>query len=143
MNTDALRQLYADYLEQAHSLERNRRLGEGLFGFGRRPADDPCHELFVKAVSETMLALAEEQDAATVAEAMRWICDAPLMFPDEPPSIYWVLMAAHGGMLAGISSLGIQDAKALYDHYDLTWPREKRMPLQQQVHKALKKAAGC
>ena len=143
MNTDMLKQLYADYLEQARSLERNRRLGEGLFGFGRRPADDPCHEQFVKAVYETVQTLAEEQDTATVAEAIRWICDAPLTFPDEPPSIYWVLMAAHGGMLAGIPSLSAQDAKDLYDHYDATWPKDKRMPLQQQVHKALKKAAKC
>ena len=36
MSMDELRQLYTDYLEQARFLEKNRRLGEGFLGFGRR-----------------------------------------------------------------------------------------------------------
>lgn len=142
MSMDELRQLYTDYLEQARALEKNRRLGEGFLGFGRRPADDPCHLRFVEDVNRTVQIIAEEDDAETVAEALRWICDAPLRFPEEPASVYWTLMAAHVGMLAGIPFLNRQDAKDLLEHYETTWPKKERMPLQQQVCKALKKAAG-
>lgn len=142
MKAAEIQALYEDYLEKARAAERDRRPGEGLFGFGRRPADDPCHQAFLQALHRAAEAPAGEEDARETAEALRWICDAPIRFREDPPSIYWTLVAAHGAMSAAIPRLSPGDARELSAHYEASWPKARRMPVQMQVLKALRRAAA-
>lgn len=141
MQADEIRAIYADYLEKAREAERRRRPGDGLFGFGRKPADDPCHADFLKALREAVEALAQTGSDGEMAETLRLICDAPSACAQEPPGIYWTLVAAHGAMPAGIPSLDRREARELYEHYAAAWPKVRRMPVQRQVLKALREAA--
>ena len=47
---ERIRKLYEGYLKTAEELEKNRKIGDGLFGLGHGPEDDPCHERLEKAL---------------------------------------------------------------------------------------------
>ena len=50
--TDRFETMFRTYLEAVDNAERNRKLGEGMFGFPGGPANHPCHEQFVKQLEE-------------------------------------------------------------------------------------------
>lgn len=138
MTVDELRAIYAQYLEEAQGLEKKRRFGDGLFGFGRRPADHPCHERLVEDVTGAVRAMAEE-GSPELAAALDLICDAPGEHPD-PPSIHWTLVAAQGAMLAAIPALTPAEAAALRGRFAAAHPRSRRMPVEEEILRALEKA---
>ena len=50
-----IRTLYEAYLEKAMDVELKHNPADGIFGFGRKTSDDPCHEKFaedLKAVEQ-------------------------------------------------------------------------------------------
>ncbi|MBR4710959.1 MAG: hypothetical protein IKP10_02930 [Clostridia bacterium] len=140
MNTEELRALYARYLEEAGSLEKKKRFTDGLFGFGRRTADHPCHERLAADVHEAVRAMAGEGSPG-LAEALRLIADAPGEHP-EPPSIHWTLVAAQNAILGAVPALTPAEAAGLYAHFEHTHPRSRRMPNEEQILKALRERAG-
>ena len=133
--------LYREYLNEAERVERERKPGEGLFGLGKKPADDPCHERFAKALETALKDFAAlEPDSPRVREVLSHIYRAPAEHR-EPLSAYWMLCAVHGFTLELIDRLDAEDAAALFNGYAKEFRRWERLPVQQQVYAALKRAA--
>ena len=136
-----IRALYREYLDEAERVERERTPGEGLFGIGKKPSDDPCHERFANALETALRDLAAlEPDSPRVCEVLSLIYRAPAEHR-EPASAYWMLCAVHGFTLKLIERLSAEDAAALLNGYAKDFPRWERLPVQQQVYAALKRAA--
>lgn len=132
--------LYAAYLEKAETLERERKPGQGLFGFGQTPADDPCHEAFVLGLKEMLACF---QKAGIASERLYEILDFVFHAPQEhrePASVYWTLIAAHSAAVEAAAALRPEHAQRLCERYDSDYPRRTRLPVQKQVMKALDSA---
>ena len=133
--------LYAQYLEQAVEAEQNRRLTDGMFGFGKKPADDPCHTQFIEALQQTLQAYAQSESEPTeLKELLSMIFRMPTEHR-EPKSAYWMLLAAHGTVRELIPKLTPDDAAALTKEYAKLYRKWERLPVQDEVYKALQKAA--
>ena len=136
-----IRSLYQEYLDAAERVERERKPGDGLFGLGKKPSDDPCHERFTTALETALRDFAAPgPDSRQVREVLAHIYEAPVEHR-EPASAYWMLNAVHGFTLELIERLSTEDAAALLARYAEAFPRRERLPVQQQVYTALKRAA--
>ena len=134
--------LYGAYVEKATQLEINRKPGQGLFGIGTKPADDPCHERFILDLRKLTGAFAEEgASPEAVREVLAYIFRAPLEHRD-PASIYWTLIAAHSAAQDLAGRLSPADAEALRAQYARDYRRWNRLPIQDKVLAALKDAAS-
>ena len=133
-----IRALYDAYLETALALEADRKPGQGLLGFGKKPADDPCHPQFAEDLRVALAELeAEDPDSARRRAVLELILFAPTEHR-EPLSVYWMLVAVHGLTPSLIRGLDPADAAALGDRYGKTYPRWERLPIQKDVFRALK-----
>ncbi len=134
---NALQALYKDYIEKALAAEKNRKPADGLFGFGKKAADDPCHEQFSESVETELKAFAETSpDSAEVRCVLEFMFQTPTAH-QEPVSIYWMLEAVQGFAIPLIEKLSPQDAKRLKELYGSLYPRLQRLPIQNQVYDAL------
>jgi hypothetical protein len=135
------RALYRAYLAEAERVERERKPGEGLFGVGKKPSDDPCHERFATELETLLNAFdAQAPESAQVRELLSYLYLAPKEHP-EPRSAFWMLCAVHGLTLDLTARLNRTDAAALFSLYAESYPRWDRLPVQQQVYSALKRAS--
>ena len=137
-----LEALYAGYLKTVQELEDNRKLGEGMFGFKGGPADNPCHDRFAEDL-RAMLAdfAAAGPDSADVRALLESIYAAPRRFP-RPRTAMWMLLAVHGLTAILIPLLEKEDAAALRKSYAAAYKRWERLPVQQQILRALEQAAS-
>lgn len=132
-----LHQLYQQYISQALALESKRQPGQGLFGMGSKPADDPCHEIFVKSAAETAAALALSQPSGEeTAALLRRIFQAPSQHP-TPLSLYWTLIAAQRCALPLIPLLSPEEAGVLLKEFGQLFRPWQRMPVQKEVMQLL------
>ena len=136
-----LRALYEGYLTEAEAAERSAAPGAGLFGFGKGPEDDPCHDRFVAALRAFYeeLAILKTQ-SGTVRELMEYACAAPRENP-RPRSAYWMLIAVQGLTIPLAERLNPADAGALAELYEKSCRRSERLPVQKQLIDALRAAA--
>ena len=133
--------LYRTYLEQAIRAEENRKIGEGLFGIGKKPADDPCHTQFIDSLQT---ALDTYADSSPASADIKEVLSLVFRFPTEhcePASAYWMLLAAHGTVFKLIPLLSPSDAAELASEYGKLYRRWERLPVQKDVIKALQKAS--
>ena len=138
---EQVRFLYETYIEQGEKLEANRKFTDGLFGFGKKPSDDPCHANFVQALKEHLEDWTRRgADSARLREAAAFIFQAPKEH-EKPLSVYWPLGAAQASVQAVIPGLNREDAQALAEQFKAIYRRWERMPAQEQMLKALEKAA--
>ena len=136
---EQVKALYGRYTEQATALEQNRKIGEGLLGFGKKPADDPCHMRFAEELAALLRSFAaEEPDSFAAAQVSEYVFRAQSEFR-QILSIYWMLSAVHGATEPLIGYLSEEDAQRLLALYDREVPRRERLPVQKQVYKLLKK----
>jgi hypothetical protein len=82
----------------------------------------------------------EKPDSAALRPVLEKLLRAAKDHP-EPKSAYWMLVAVQGLSRELIPGLSREDAAALMKDYERTWPRHTRLPVQDDVLKALKKAA--
>ena len=135
-----MERLTEDYLADADKLERSRRPNE-LFGLKFGPSDDPLHERFARDMAELMGDFAaEEPDSSALRAVLEKLFNAAKANP-EPRSAYWMLIAVQGLSKELIPALCREDAAALAKDYESVWPRRSRLPVQDDVLRALKKAA--
>lgn len=133
--------LYLQYLADAASAEKKQKLTDGMFGFGKKAADDPCHSAFYDALKALLETYAGEQpDSADVREVLSFIYQEPLQHR-EPPSIYWMLIAAHGLTGSLTALLTAEDAAVLYQAYAKNYRCWERLPVQKDIYRKLKQAA--
>ena len=141
MPTAAIRKIYDTYLEKALTAEKNRKPTDGMFGIGKKPGDDPCHAEFADALEAALKEYAASApDPAAVRELLSFMYMRPKSHED-PKSIYWMLIAVHGLTAELIPLLGRADAAALQKEYGAAFRRWERLPVQQQVFRALTQAA--
>ena len=140
MNVGELRALYESYLRKAEEVEQGRKPFDGVFGLGRKPGDDLCHDRFVEEIEEWIRAFRDTMpDSVAAREVLEMMFHAPRDLP-APQSAYWILMAVQGYGQMLIPQLSPQDAAELAADYEKTFPRRERMPVQKQLLAALKQA---
>ena len=134
-----LEALYGGYLDTVAALERDRRFGDGIFGMKGGPGDDPCHERFAEELRGLLDEFASAAPASgDVRELLGWICDAPLAHR-EPRTAYWMLIAVQGLTRPLLDVLAPEDAAALRQKLEKSYPRYARMPVQNELLRELKK----
>lgn len=133
--------LYRDYIRKAEELEKNRKIGDGLFGLTPGPADDPCHERFAQELEALLKACAGSAPGSeTAAEILRFQFAAPQVH-QEPKSLYWMLIAVQGLGGALADCLSPAEAASLAAEYGALYPRRLRLPVQKQLLKTLERKA--
>ena len=141
MNIDSLEELYESYYAKALKVEQDRKPGEGIFGIGKKPADDPCHDRFVADLKDWLETFSEtEPDSAAVREVLSLIYMAPKKYP-EPKSAYWMLVAVQGLTIDLIPRLTAEDAAALDAEFSTAYKRWERLPAQKQILDELNRMA--
>ena len=71
---DTVRQIYLQYAADADAAERRHSPADGLFGLGKRAADDPCHTACLESLSAALTAFRQENpDSAAVREVLACI----------------------------------------------------------------------
>ena len=141
MVLDDIKALYAEYASEVERLEGSRKLGDGLFGMGKKVSDDPCHDRFSDRLEELLKDFAATSPASSeVSEVLSYIYNVQKDHRDFV-SAYWLMNAVHGFTVELISFLTPQDACELAEQYEKVCPRSERFPVQKRVLKALKSAA--
>ena len=136
-----LEALYQSSIQAVQELEKNRRIGDGLFGLRPGPADDPCHDRFAADLDALLKDFAAScPDSAACAAVLRYLFTAPEAWRDLK-SAYWMLIAVQGLGAGLIESLNAADAGELERFYAGRYPRRERLPVQTQILKKLQKQA--
>ena len=130
---DTVRQLYEAYLAKTEQLERDRKPGDGLFGMGSGPANDPCHDRFAEELEAVLGAMARETlSSGQVRSVLEYIYRMPLE-NKENSLAYWMLLAVHNLTVELAQRLDAPDAEALWRDYRKKYPRRDRLPSQKRV----------
>ena len=141
MILDKVKELYDEYIAQVQKLEKEKKIGDGLFGMGKKISDDPCHECFSDKLEKLLKEYAVSKPAsAEIREVLSYIYSVQKE-NKEYLSAYWLMNAVHGFTFELIDMLSGEDASAVYELYDKNCPRRERFPVQKKVLKALKLAA--
>lgn len=137
-----IEELYRCYLEKVNKLESERRPADGLFGIGKSPADDPCHDQFAEEL-ETMLNrfTAQSPEHGEIMKVLAFIYRMPQEHR-EPVSAYWMMNAVHGLTMKLIGMLARDEAEQIMKEYINAYPKAMRLPVQKKVCIALEEAAS-
>lgn len=136
---EEIQELYRNYLAEAEEVVRTKKFADGIWGFGKHPADHPCHGKLLEDLEAALCAF-EKRDPSSeqIREVLSFIYSAP-QENRGIPSIYWLLIAAHKLTLPLIGRLDPADARALGRRYGADYPRRTRLPAQDQVFAALER----
>ena len=136
---DKLRQLYADYIEQAYQTRRNAPVFAGIFGLGEDPRKHPCHDAFYRDTQAwTAQFVAGSPEPQQALEAATFMLEEPKLHVGAEG--YWFLYVCIGFIRELIPYMKAEDCKALAVRMNKLYPRRDRMPLQQETLKMLQKA---
>ena len=140
MILDDIRAVYEEYTAQVSRLERERKAWDGLFGMGKKLADDPCHERFLDELEKLLKAFAEEKPSSGDIRGVldfiyRISCDE-----DQPSSALMPMNAVHSLTVELAGQLSPQDAAALLEQYTADYPKSRRFPVHKTVVKTLERA---
>ena len=138
---DKFREIMDQYEASLQALDSRSRPGDGIFGFGRKKADDPCHDAMDQAVEALLARLAADPEAAPEAPGLlRLLLEAESARP-WPDHARWMLMASqrHGMLLVPL--LSPRDAAEIAARYAALYSRFDRFPAQQALLKALNASA--
>ena len=128
---------YAAYLEAAAEVRKNRRVTDGLLGFGNS-SRDRCQDDFAAALSAAVDEFAASApDVVDVADALRYMFAQAHEHRDNT-EVYWMLMASHVFAMPLIKLLPAALARELREGFEAEYPRRERMPAQKNVIDALK-----
>ena len=136
---DMLEEICEQYRRDVMEMDKTLRPGSGMLGLGPRPGDAPCHEKFDRAVAALLRTPPEDTaDAAAVSRALLLREDGPAW----PEHAKWMLIAVQRHGMALYRRLPPETAAALLDRYEKLYPRMRRLPVQKEIMRALKEAAG-
>ena len=139
--TEEFRSILDAYQEDLDALAASLRPGDGVFGFGRVPGNDPCHERFdakVAALAERLLPRAEDGVEEAELAGLLLRCDSELSLPVYAQGM---LIAIQRHALPLIPCLGADEARELTRWYEKQYPFYRRAPIQKDILKALKQAS--
>ena len=130
------------YRQDLQKLESESRPGDGLFGFGRKKEDHPCHTAMDQAAEAlcTRLAGDPEADSQEASGLLRLLLEAASACP-WPDHARWMLIAAqrHGMLL--VPRLSPEDAEDIAGRFAAAVNRRDRVPVQETLMKALRRRA--
>ncbi len=135
---DELKRLYEDYLKNVQTAAAEMRPGDGLFGFGRKLSDDPCHDAFIATMEQYLDRISVDAVPEKVYEVLSFIYKAPITYQNVDISVFGMMQAIHGLTLPLIPCLSSQDASILKSWYESVYSNGERLPVQNQVLNALK-----
>ena len=133
-----------EYGEDVKKLEKVKRPMDGLFGLGKSPAMDSCHERMdqrLEALVKRACGL-EEGEAGADPRTADALAGALLRADKEaelPQYAHLALTAAQRHCLPLISRMSAQGKKELCAWFEKAYPRYARFPVQKDILKALKK----
>ena len=136
-----LKNRYDLYLAEAEKARQRAGFCDGLFGLGKDPRKAACHDDFYEYVAGWVQEFLEhDPSAAECAAAVEWIVKLASAHWEQKDT-FGYLYAIHGHIMPLIPRMDREAAKEVASWYEGAYPRRKRMPVQEQVFKALKKAA--
>ena len=136
--TEDVRARLSAYLAEAEEVEAAGKPWDGLFGFGSRPADHPCHTRFVETLVQTVRDAPGDLTPPEALAAAGLILEAAVQHP-EPASVHYTLVAAQGAVLPLLPLLTPGDSAALLARYRDWYPRRTLLPVQKLVVKGLER----
>lgn len=132
-----IQKIYADYLEKTVWLDRNRKLGEGIFGTAG-PKTDSCHGIFADALKVKLDAAAKGGlSSAGAREILEYMIKTPVE-QENNQLAYWMLLAVHGFMLPLAGTLDPSDARTLLELYRRLYPKRQWLPVQKRLADVLR-----
>ena len=133
-----LKEIYANYIEAAEKVEKNKSTWNGAFGLGVSTKDHPCHDAFYETVEKWSREFLANNPTREEAEAaVAYILEASE--PHRGQLTYWYMYAAHGFVRPMIALVSPEFAGRMRVWYNERNPRQDRMPVQREVFKLLKK----
>lgn len=140
MELNPLQAIYEDYISQVAAILQKTSTFDGLWGFGNDPKKDPCHVKFYEDVEKYIDALVQSCPAEELAfHAADWIIRTPVQHENQ--AVYWCMIAVHGPCKKLVPLLSPAHCGELCSFYDDSYRRRDRLPVQQELYKALKKRA--
>ena len=140
MILDEVRAVYEEYTAQVTRLESDRKAWDGLFGMGKKLADNPCHERFYEELEKLLKAFAEGKPSSEeIRRVLELIYRAPCN-EEQPSSAVMPMNAVHSLTPELAEMLSAKDAEAVLEQYKKDYPRNKRFPAHKNVIKALERA---
>lgn len=136
-----LEEAYASYAQQVHEAAKKSTVIDRFVGSANDPRNHPSHQEFYKAVEQLVEGFAQTQPSAEEAMPVaRWLLETAAAHRDDNHT-YWYLYAiqTHAQKLIGL--LRPADCRALAESYQRLHPKYDRMPAQEKLFKALRKAA--
>ncbi|MBQ8073693.1 MAG: hypothetical protein IJ231_08025 [Clostridia bacterium] len=128
----------AEYAQAVTEVQKSRKMFDGVLGLGNHPSNAPCHDVFDKKVESLCLEAAEPENGAERAALVEAVFGAEGQWKG-PEYARLMLIAAQRHTLPLLPLLAPESRKKLADWYRKTYPRRKRLPVQDQVLKALEK----
>ena len=136
---DRFLRILDNYREELAKADQNRKPGSGLFGFGRGPGDDPCHEEMDKHVAELAAEMAaDETDPEETASLVKAVFQAE-QSRKWSEAARWSVLAIQRHMLPLISRMDPKDREETAEWYENIYPRRIRVPIQKQIIQELRK----
>ena len=139
-----LDQLFAYYNSyEKELLERYDKASPmaGILGIGQHPKDDRCNEVFYENVQnwtrEFLAGSPSQQDAEA---AVSWMLK--LAQEHRQDKTYWFCYAIQAHTKDLIPMMSQEKALELQKWFDGAYPIRERLPIQQEVYKALEKRSG-
>ena len=137
-----LQERYRRYDEEAALVRKKAAPADGLFGFGNDPKNHPCHEQFYEDVGKwTKEFLAAQPSAGDSLDAARFLIEAPKTCAGQES--FWMMYAAMGWCRELVCRLDEGGCAELRTLLDGLYPKRDRMPVHQELYKALKKGSGA
>ena len=133
MNTEKLENLISDYIEEANSVIKNQKPLAGVFGFKDSIRTDSCHAKFYDDLSRELA-----EGSYDPYEASKFLIFADSKY-ECPKSVKMMLTAIQGLAIPLVPSLTDEQKAELRDYFDKNIKKHTRLPVQDQLYKALKK----
>ena len=127
--------LLDEYDAAVREANARRKPGEGILGFGKKLSDDPCHGAFDRKIAS----LCEEMASAAPSDMAEAVA---LLFQAERDRAWlecarWMLVAVQRHALPLIPLLPEEEKRAMLAWYGKRYPAFQRLPVQQQIVRAL------
>lgn len=135
-----LREIYGAYIEKTVQLQNDRKIFQGVLGFGAKLSDDPCHGQFAADVEAIVAEMAAEVSAEEAQAALEFMLKTPEEHKGNTLA-YWMLLAVHGKTNPLVAKLAAEGASELLEWYEKQYPKRMRLPVQKDLVKQLNAAA--
>lgn len=140
--TELLREIRESYQAEVDALEKKKGFFDGMFGFGSSVRNDACNDRFDTKVNEILQqTLTDGATAEEIGDTVCWVLDQVL--PQQGmEGIAINLMAIQRHCIPLVNALTAEKAGEISRWYEKNWKRTQRLPVQNELLKALKARAG-